>query len=95
MPNLRIRRAKVVLMFKLGSRATRHGGSDMNGTILDVVNAGSFWLVIVHVGRRILEQVIEPRYMWDIVEGEGLESPSDLVGRRVEIAEDRMSIAFV
>jgi len=67
----------------------------MNGSILDVVNGGSIWLLSVSTGQRILEQAIEPRYMWDIVEGEGLESPSDLVGRRVEIAEDRMSIEFV
>ena len=66
----------------------------MTGTILDVIDGGSIWLLVVHCGRRILDQVIEPRYMADIVDGEGLSGPYDLVGRAVEIAEDRMRISF-
>lgn len=64
----------------------------MSGTILDVVNGGSIFLLIVNAGDRIVEQVIEPRYMADIVEAEGLESPYDLEGREIEMTEDRMSI---
>ena len=67
----------------------------MTGTIRNVVNGGSFWLLAVDTGQSILEQVIEPRYMQDIVEGEDLSAPADLVGRAVDIAEDRMSLAFV
>lgn len=66
----------------------------MCGTILDVINGGSLWLLIVNTGSRIAEQVIEPRYMFDIVAGEGLESPSDLVGREIEMAEDGMAVGF-
>ncbi len=66
----------------------------MTGTILDVINGGSIWLIVVNTDRRILDQVVEPRYMADIVEAECLSHPHDLVGREIEIAEDRMSIAF-
>jgi len=66
----------------------------MSGQILDVVNGGSLWLLIVNAGGRIVEQVVEPRYMWDIVEGEGLDAPADLVGRDVELADDGMTLEF-
>ena len=55
--------------------------NQMIGTILDVINGGSIWLLVVNTDRRILDQVVEPRYMADIVEGEGLSGPYDLVGR--------------
>ena len=67
----------------------------MLGTVLDVVNGGTIWLLVVNTGGRIVDQVIEPRYMRDIVEGEGLAAPHDLVGREVELTEDGMSIEFV
>lgn len=64
------------------------------GEILQVINGGSIYLLVVNVGRRIVEQAIEPRYMQDIVEGEGLVEPGELVGRQVELAEDGMSLSF-
>ena len=67
----------------------------MTGTILDVINGGSLWLLIVDTGRRIAEQVIEPRYMADIIVGEELDSPHDLVGHEVELSDDGMTVAFV
>ena len=67
----------------------------MTCNILEVINGGSVWLLLASNGRRIVEQVIEPRYMSDIVDGEGLSHPSDLVGREIEISEDGMDIAFV
>ncbi len=66
-----------------------------HGEVLDVIDGGSIFLLVVNLGRRIVEQVIEPRYMQDIIEGEGLEEPGDLVGRHVEPAEDGMSLSFV
>lgn len=66
----------------------------MSGTILDVIDGGSLWLLQVNGGDRIVEQVIEPRYMADIVVGEGLESPAELVGREIEISEDGMAVGF-
>ena len=66
----------------------------MDGTILDVIDGGSLWLLQVNAGDRIVEQVIEPRYMADILAGEGLESPLELVGREIEISEDGMAVGF-
>lgn len=66
----------------------------MDGTILDVIDCGSFWLLQMNTGGRIAEQVIEPRYMFDIVAGEGLESPLEMVGREIEISEDGMAVGF-
>jgi hypothetical protein len=66
----------------------------MSGTILDVIDAGSFWLLQVNAGDRIVEQVIEPRYMQDIVANERLESSAELVGRGIEISEDGMAVGF-
>ena len=67
----------------------------MSGTILDVINAGSFYLLIVDTGSRIVEQGVEQRQMLDIVEGEGLSLPGELVGREIDIAEDGMAVKFV
>lgn len=66
----------------------------MTGTILDVINGGGIWLLVVDGGGRIVNQAVEARYMADIVADEGLDSPSDLIGRPVEIAADGMSISF-
>ncbi|MEI6503255.1 MAG: hypothetical protein WCP21_19765 [Armatimonadota bacterium] len=66
----------------------------MNGTILDVVDGGSIWLLVVNMGNRIVEQPVELRYMFDIVEGEGLSHPDQLLGREIAIAADGMSVAF-
>jgi len=66
----------------------------MVGTILDVVNGGSIFLLIVNAGDRIVEQVVEHRYMWDIIAGEGLGTPADLVGREIEMSDDRMAVGF-
>jgi hypothetical protein len=66
----------------------------MHGTILNVVNGRSIWLLVVDAVNEIVEQGIEARYMRDIVEAEGLESPYDLVGREIELAEDKMSIGL-
>ena len=67
----------------------------MTGTILDVVNCVSFWLLVVNTGQQILEQAVEPRFLADIISAEGLSQPSDLVGREVELSEDGMTVAFV
>ena len=66
----------------------------MAGTIIEVVNGGSLWLLIVDAGDRIAEQVVEPRYMADIVIGEGLETPHDLVGREIELSEDGLTVGL-
>ncbi len=67
----------------------------MNGTILEVINGGSIWLLLVDAGGRLVDQPIEPRYMWEIVEGEGLASPAELVGREVEVTDDGMTLEFI
>jgi hypothetical protein len=67
----------------------------MVGTILQVVDAKSFWLLVINMGNRIAEQAIEPRFMQDVLGGEGVAEPSDLVGRQVEISVDGMTIVFV
>lgn len=67
----------------------------MTDTVLDVIDGTSIWLLIVSTGGRVVEQVVEPRYMAGIVEGEGVESPRDLVGRAVELSEDGLTIGFV
>ncbi len=67
----------------------------MTGTVLQVVNAGTFFLLVVNLRTRIAEQPIERRYLRDILAGEGLAEPSDLVGRQVELSDDGLSIAFV
>ncbi|MEI6502252.1 MAG: hypothetical protein WCP21_14645 [Armatimonadota bacterium] len=66
----------------------------MNAKIIDIVNAGSFWLLTVNAGDRIVEQVVEGRFMASIIEAEGLQTPSDLVGRDIELAEDGLSIGL-
>ena len=66
----------------------------MHGTILDAINGGSIWLIIVNTADRIVQQAVEPRYMRDIVDAEELESPYDLVGREIQLAEDGMSIGL-
>lgn len=67
----------------------------MTGTILDVIDGTSIWLLIVGTGDRVVEQVVEPRYMAGIVEGEEAESPHNLIGREVELSEDGLTIGFV
>lgn len=66
----------------------------MTGTIIDIVNAGSFWLLTVSTGTSIVDQPVEPRYMADIVEAEGLATPLELVGREIELSEDDMGIGL-
>lgn len=67
----------------------------MSGTILEVINGGSIWLLLVDVGGRLVDQPVEPRYMSDIVQGEGLASPAELVGRQVDVADDGMTLEFI
>ncbi|MEN6547895.1 MAG: hypothetical protein ABFE07_17805, partial [Armatimonadia bacterium] len=64
------------------------------GTVLDVIDGGSIFLLIVSTGTKVVDQVIEPRYMADIVRGLGLSHPSDLVGRKIELSEDGMTARF-
>jgi len=74
-----------------------HVGCDadgLTGTIIEVIDGGSVWLVLVNTGRRIVDQVIEPRYMVDIVHGLALSHPADLVGREIELSEDGMTVRF-
>jgi len=67
----------------------------MSGTVLEAIDGGSIWLLLVDVGGRLVDQPIEPRYLGDVLEGEGLGSPSELVGRRVELADDGMTLEFI
>ena len=65
------------------------------GKVIDVINGGSIWLLLVQTANlNLVQQLVEPRYMADIVEGEEMDSPDDLVGREIEMAEDGMSIGF-
>ena len=66
----------------------------MQGQILDVLNASSFFLLIVNAGDRIVEQPIEPRYMRDLLEAEGLSEPADLVGKCVTLSDDGMTLGL-
>lgn len=66
----------------------------MTGTVVDVSDLGSFWLLIVAVEGRIVEVSTEPRYMRDLIEGEGLESAYELEGREVDVSDDGMSIGL-
>ncbi len=65
------------------------------GTVVDVIDAGSFWLLQARFGRAIAETPVEHRYMADIVAGEGVSSPRDLIGRRIWASKDGLSIAFL
>lgn len=67
----------------------------MSATILDVIHAGSIYVLVLDTGRGIMGQPVECRYMRDIVEGEGVLQPGELVGREIDIAEDGMSVEFV
>jgi len=66
----------------------------MVGTVLDVVNARSFWLLIIGTDGRIVEQPVEPRYMFDVVAGLGLSAPADLVGREIVVSEEGLAVGF-
>ena len=66
----------------------------MHGTIINVVNAGPFWLLAVDTGDGIVDQPIEPRQMRDIVEAEGLASAGELIRRDIELADDGMSLGL-
>jgi hypothetical protein len=79
-----------VVLFKLDC-----GEGSMAGTILEVINGGSLWLLVVSTGRRVVDQVVEPRYMCDIVAGEGLSHPFELRGREVKLADDGLTVSFV
>jgi hypothetical protein len=67
----------------------------MTGTILDVIHGGSLWLMVVSTGQRVVDQVVEPRYMCDIVASEGLAHPFELRGRVIELADDGLTVSFV
>ncbi len=74
-----------------------HVGCDadgLTGTIIEVIDGGSIWLVLVNTGRRIVDQAIEPRYLLDILDGLGLSHPSDLIGRTIELSGDGMTVRF-
>jgi hypothetical protein len=66
----------------------------MSGTIIEVIGGGTVYLLVVNTEERIVDQPVEHRYMSDIVAGEGLRCPADLVGREVELADDGMSVSF-
>lgn len=66
----------------------------MTGTIIDIINGGSIWLLIVNTGTGIVNQPVEPRYLRDIVEAERLSSPYDLEGRDIELSDDGLTIAL-
>jgi hypothetical protein len=67
----------------------------MSGIIIQVINGGTIYPVLVNLGHRIVEQAVDHRMMDSIVAGEGVERPADLVGREVELSADGMTIAFV
>lgn len=66
----------------------------LTGKVIDVIEGGSLFLLLVKTEDNITQQVVEFRYMADIVVGEGLAHPSELVGREIEMAEDGMSVGF-
>ena len=66
----------------------------MSGTIIDVVGGETVYLLVVAAGDRVVDQPVEHRCMWDMVCGEGLASPRELVGLEVELADDGMSVSF-
>jgi hypothetical protein len=66
----------------------------MDSTILDIINGGSIWLLLVDVDGSIAEQPVESRYLRDILEGEGLSDPQELVGRDVTLSEDGTAISL-
>lgn len=78
------------------TKADRERGTPgLYGTVVDVIDAGSFWLLQAKFGRAVAETPVEHRYMADIVEGVGVSSPRDLIGRRIWASQDGLNIAFV
>lgn len=67
----------------------------VRATIVDIVDAGGFWLFQADFGHGIAETSVERRYMADIVAGEGLSSPGELIGRRIWVSKDGNQIAFI
>lgn len=66
----------------------------MNGTIVEVIDGGSIWLLLVDCGGRLVDQPVEPRYLADILAAEGLASPAALVGREILLSEDGLTVAL-
>jgi hypothetical protein len=67
----------------------------MYGTVVDVIDASTFWLLQVRFGRVVAETPVEHRPMASIVQGEAVSSPTELIGRRVWISKDGNRIAFI
>lgn len=59
----------------------------MNGTILEVINGGSIYLLLVDSGEQVIEHVVDHRSMMHIIEGEGLDDPHDLRGLAVDVTD--------
>lgn len=60
----------------------------MNGKIIEIVNGGSIYLLLIDNGRQNVEHAVDHRCMAHIVAGEGLDDPQDLLGRTVEVGEE-------
>lgn len=65
----------------------------MNGTIIDVINAGTICLVLMNAGQSIVEVPVDHRMMLNIVASRGLSDPSDLRGDVVEAGDGWISFA--
>ncbi len=61
----------------------------MIGTVESVINAGSFYLVVVvcEAEATVEEVPVDARCMADLIHGSALLEPADLTGRRVEVGE--------
>ena len=67
----------------------------MIGTIVDFFIDGHYPILLVQSDEtgKIVNKLIEPRYMDRIIEGENIRSKEDLVGRKVELFDE--SIRFL
>lgn len=66
----------------------------IEGTIIDMINEGTIWLLVMASKRRIISQPVDHRCAAHIVAGVGVSQPSDLIGRKVQLSDDGSHIAF-
>lgn len=56
--------------------------------IIEVINGGSMWLLLLSAPNGILEVPVDHRMMAHIIEGEGLDNPHDLRRLTVDVTND-------
>jgi hypothetical protein len=57
----------------------------ISGEILQVSETPTFTLLVIGAAGQVVEHQVEPRYLRDILEGEGLAAAADLEGRQVTL----------